>query len=279
MPEMPEVQSVIDSLLEQEIVNKKITNVEIYMEKILKNSSVDNFKNFLLKESITNITRKGKYLIFHLTHKKILVIHLRMEGKLFFVSTNNEIPTRHILVKIQMKDQELIYHDTRRFGTFTIYDEDTYLKSKELSKLALDPLEEGFDWKYLKNNFKNSTRYVKSIILDQTIVAGIGNIYADEILFASKINPYTKGKDLTDQNFKDIVINAKDIMTRAIKNKGTTISSYYYKKDKMGEFQKFLLVHTKKSKPCVNCKKEIIKVKVNGRGTYICEHCQKPQKD
>lgn len=275
MPELPEVQSMIDALIEQNCLNKAITNVATIMPKIFKNCNFNQFYDFVINEKIITISRLGKYLIFHLTHDKVFVVHLRMEGKLFFDDINSPYDRKHTLILITMGKYQLRYHDTRRFGTFTIYSENNYLKSKELGKLGLDPLQKGFDWKYLKKNISNSSRAIKTLLLDQTNVAGIGNIYADEILFASLIHPQTPGKNITDEQFKEIAKNATKILQLAIENKGTTISTYFYKKHKMGEFQKFLKVHTKKGYPCPNCKAEILKLKVNGRGTYICPKCQK----
>lgn len=276
MPEMPEVQCIIDNLLEQNIVNNKIINISIFMEKLFKNINSNDFKDLVINEFITSIERKGKYLIFHLSNFKVFVIHLRMEGKLFYETEEFQLPTKHILVIFHFdNNMKMIYHDTRRFGTFTIYSHNDYLNSKELSKLALDPLEINFDWKYLKTNFKKSTRFVKSILLDQTVVSGIGNIYADEILFLSKVHPLRKGSTITDDEFKIISKSAKKIMIKAIANKGTTISSYLYKKNGMGNFQNYLNVHTKKNHPCILCDTPILKIKVNGRGTYLCQLCQK----
>lgn len=278
MPELPEVQSVIDSLKEQGCLNKKITDVYSIMPKIFKNCSYEDFSSFIIGEEIWDITRIGKYLIFHLTNNKIFVVHLRMEGKLFFEKEHEKYDQKHVLVIIKMDEYELRYHDTRRFGTFTIYDEKNYLKSNELSKLGLDPLQEEFNWQYLKNNIGKSTRSIKTSLLDQTNVAGIGNIYADEILFASKIHPETISNKLKDADFKELAKNATLILEKAVINKGTTISTYYHKKDQKGNFQKFLKVHTKKDFDCVNCDSKIIKIKVNGRGTYLCPKCQKVKK-
>lgn len=275
MPELPEVQSVIGSLKEQGCLNRTITHIESIMPKIFKNCSYPEFTNYIINEQIKDITRKGKYLIFHLSNDKVFVVHLRMEGKMFFEKANDPYDKKHVLVKIEMGDYEIRYHDTRRFGTFTIYNEDNYLESKEIKKLGLDPLENEFDWKYLKNNIKKSNRAIKTALLDQENVSGIGNIYADEILFASKIHPETISNKLSDNDFKNIAKNAKIILAKAVENKGTTISTYFYKKEKKGEFQNFLKVHTKKDFDCINCKSKIIKIKVNGRGTYLCQKCQK----
>lgn len=275
MPELPEVQSMIDNLIEEDCLNKTITDVKTIMPKLFKNCSFEQFRDFVINQKIIDIKRIGKYLIFLLTSDRIFVVHLRMEGKLFFEDKNEKYDSKHTLVFITMGKKELRYNDTRRFGTFTIYNKNDYLNSKELSKLALDPLDEQFNWQYLKNNIKNSNRAIKTCLLDQTNVAGIGNIYADEILFASKIYPETPANQLSDDQFKNIAINATKILDLAVKNKGTTISTYFYKKQKKGEFQKFLKVHTKKGLPCSECKAEIVKIKVNGRGTYLCPRCQK----
>lgn len=278
MPELPEVQSVVDSLKEQGCLNRKITDVITIMPKIFKNCSYEDFSNFIIGEKIIDISRIGKYLIFHLSNNKIFVVHLRMEGKLFFEKEHEKYDSKHVLVFIKMDEYEIRYHDTRRFGTFTIYNNDSYLNSKELSKLGLDPLQKEFDWKYLKNNISKSSRAIKTALLDQSNVSGIGNIYADEILFASRIHPETLSNKLRDDDFKQLAKNATLILTKAVINKGTTISTYYHKKDQKGNFQKFLKVHTKKDFNCLNCDSKIIKIKVNGRGTYLCPNCQKVKK-
>lgn len=275
MPELPEVQSMIDSLKDEQCLNHKIINVETIMPKLFKNCDFYEYKDHIINEEILDITRVGKYLIFHLSNKKVFVVHLRMEGKLFYEDSDIPYNKRHTLVRISFNNgKELRYNDTRRFGTFTIYFEETFMESKELKKLAYDPLDKRFNWNYLKNNISTSNRAIKTLILDQTNVAGIGNIYADEILFASNVNPNKKGLEITDDEFKKIAENARSVLKLAVKNKGTTISTYFYKKEKKGEFQKFLKVHTKKDAPCVNCGDKILKMKVNGRGTYYCAKCQ-----
>ncbi|WP_412032161.1 DNA-formamidopyrimidine glycosylase [Malacoplasma muris] len=275
MPELPEVQSMIDTLIDDGCLNHKIIGVETIMPKLFKNSDFKEFENHIINEKIENISRIGKYLIFHISHKKVFVVHLRMEGKLFYDDADFPYNKRHTLVRIIFNNKkELRYNDTRRFGTFTIYNENDYINSKEISKLALDPLDENFNWKYLKNNISKSSRHIKTLLLDQTNVAGIGNIYADEILHASNINPLKQGNKITDKEFKTISDNATKILQLAVKNKGTTISTYFFKREKKGEFQNFLKVHTKKDKPCTKCKTTIEKIKVNGRGTYFCPKCQ-----
>ncbi|MCF0218036.1 MAG: DNA-formamidopyrimidine glycosylase [Malacoplasma sp.] len=278
MPELPEVSCVIQNLKDEKICGLKILNVYNTLDKLFKNCSFTQFKDFVIGETINDISRIGKYLIFHLSNNKVFVVHLRMEGKLFLDDSTDLYDLSHTLVRINFGDKELRYHDTRRFGTFTIYYEDTYQESKEIKKLALDPLQNGFDAQYLKKKIKKSTRAIKTVLLTQEIVSGIGNIYADEILYASKIHPETAANQLSTNDLKQIVNNAKLILEEAILNKGTTINSYLYKKDHTGGFQKFLKVHQKKGKNCGVCNSKIIKIKVNGRGTYLCQKCQKIKK-
>lgn len=275
MPELPEVQTLINNLIEEGVCDKKITDVEVYMSKLLKNIKLNDFKKTLIGSKIKRIERLGKYLLFILDNKKVMAVHLRMEGKLFFQNSDELFDKKHTLLIIKMNKMELRYHDTRRFGTFHIYNENDYLKSNELSKIEIDPLNQNFDWKFLKNKISMKNKVIKTALLDQSNISGIGNIYADEILFASRINP-TKGcKELTDNDFKNIENHARRILKLAVENKGTTIFSYLFKKDQGGQFQKFLKVHLKKGKPCPRCKTIIEKMKVNGRGTYYCPKCQK----
>jgi len=275
MPELPEVQTLIDNLIDEDILNLKILKVDIFLEKLIKNKTPEEFKKIIINQEFKSIERIGKYLIFKLSNNKIMMVHLRMEGKIFIDDYLGSAIDKHTLLVIWFKNKKMIYNDTRKFGTFHIYNEDDYLTSKELSKVAIDPLDKNFNWKFLKNSFEKTNKYIKTGLLDQSKVSGIGNIYADEILFASQVSPLKKAKDLMDHEWKKIALNATKILKLAIDNKGTTIFSYLYKKNAGGEFQQFLQVHLQKNMPCKKCKTTITKIKVNGRGTYYCAKCQK----
>jgi formamidopyrimidine-DNA glycosylase len=146
MPELPEVQTIINTLKTSGLLHKQITNVSVYKTKLLKNSTLIKFKKFLIGESINNITRIGKYLIFHITHNKTLVVHLRMEGKLFYEPASSSISHIHLRIKFDLKNHhKLYYYDSRIFGTFHIYEGQEYLNASHLTKLALDPLDAGFN--------------------------------------------------------------------------------------------------------------------------------------
>jgi formamidopyrimidine-DNA glycosylase len=227
MPELPEVQTVINTLKDSGLLHKTIKDVLVYKVKLLKNSSPKQFQKFLIGEQVVNIERKGKFLIFHLSHRKTLVIHLRMEGKLFYEPNESNVPKAHLRIEFVLNNKHTLrYYDSRIFGTFHIYQGDAHLKAPQLTKLALDPLDSKFDWKYLKNHLSGSHRAIKTTLLDQTLVAGIGNIYADEILFLSHIHPLRKPSTLSDNDFKQLTKNSKLILNKAIKHGGTTVSSY-----------------------------------------------------
>lgn len=278
MPELPEVTTIINVLKKSTLINNKIKNVDVLIPKVIQNASVQQFKKFFNDEKIIDIDRLGKYIVYKLTNKKVFVSHLRMEGKFFYGGTNNLKKLPHLMVLFNFVNcNSLAYCDSRMFGTFSIYHENDYLKSKELSKLSIDPLNKKFTAEFLFNKIHNINRPIKTALLDQTIVSGIGNIYADEILFMCKLHPLTKAEQLTKKDCELICKYSKKILLDAIKHKGTTIFSYKFDQNHSGEYQQFLNVHQRENEPCKNCKTPIIKIKVNGRGTYFCPTCQKEE--
>ena len=196
-----------------------------------------------------------------------------MEGK-YFIKIKEEILNKHDHVLFSLNDkEELRYNDTRKFGKMHLVKKDE-LNLTPISKLGLEPWDEKLTTKYLKEKI-NKKKAIKTLLLDQSIITGIGNIYADEILFLSKINPETNGCDLTNKNLKEIIDNTRKVLEKAIESGGTTIHTYTSVDGITGRFQQELLVHEKKSSPCPICKTEILKIVVGGRGTYYCRKCQK----
>lgn len=276
MPELPEVTTFI-SKISQHVLNKKIINVFVYNDKLLKNSSSKEFIDFFIGEEIKKIQRKGKYIIFFLTNNKSFVLHLRMEGKIIFHHHNDKKINNHNLVTwIFNNDEELRYYDTRMFGTMDIYYGDPYTQNAGLIKIGLEPFDSAFNWEYVRDKFlKHKKTMLKVLLLDQTIIAGIGNIYADEILFACKLNPVALPISLAEKDYKNIVYYTKEILLKAIKDKGTTIASYQFDGEShTGNYQSKLKVHRREGQKCYICKNIINKTVVNGRGTYYCSSCQ-----
>lgn len=275
MPELPEVQTIINHLNEI-VLDQPIIDITINLEKILKNKTPIDFKQALINASFKSIERIGKFLIFHLDNNLTLVVHLRMEGKFFYQEKNDFFNLAHThIIFTFANNMQLRYNDTRQFGTFHLFKTNEYLEQKMLSKIALDPLHPSFDARYLIDQFKNKKIAIKTALLDQTKVAGIGNIYADEICFAAKILPTTPTNLVTKKQYQLIAQAATQILDLAIKHKGTTIHSFKFDATSSGSFQNLLKVHTRVKQACFVCKNPIIKTKVNGRGTYYCEKCQK----
>lgn len=274
MPELPEVQTVI-TYLKPKLINKTITDIKVHYPKLLKNSNENEFKNFMLNETFVDIKRKGKFLIFHLSNNKVFVVHLRMEGKLFVQPLDSKPNLPQLCAEIFLNDSVLRYYDTRKFGTFEILHDNDPEKLPSVHKLNIDAIDDKFTGEFLYNKIHKSNKKIKTILLDQSIVAGLGNIYVNEVLFASKINPERLGKNVTLLECNEVAKNAKKILLKAIKYNGTTVHSFKVNELTTGGYQEFLLVHGKAKTPCPNCQTPISFTKVNGRGTYYCKKCQK----
>lgn len=274
MPELPEVETVKTSL-KKLIINKTIKNIDIYYPNIVKNVSIEEFKHQLINQTFREIKRRGKYLIFILDDI-ILVSHLRMEGK-YLIKNSDEQKLKHEHIIFTFTSGETLrYHDTRKFGTMHVFKttdlNETY-QVHPLSKVGYEPFDQDLTVDYLFLRFKNISKPIKSTLLDQTIISGLGNIYVDEVCFMSSIHPTTPTKSLSRGQIETIICNSKIVLEKAIKLGGTTIRTFTSSHEVSGKFQNSLLVHTKKI--CPNCNHQIIKIVVGGRGTYVCENCQK----
>ncbi len=272
MPEIAEVETVRNALKKQ-ILNKKIKDVNILYSKMIENDK-EEFKKILINNSFKDILRRGKWLIFELD-KYYLLSHLRMEGK-FFIKNHEEDINKHEHVIITFLDNsELRYHDTRKFGRMKLINKEDLETTEEIQKQGYEPNSKELTKEYLKDKFKNKTMPIKTALLDQTIISGLGNIYADEVLFKSKINPLRDAKSLSLDECASIVSSANEIIKEAIKHGGTTIRSYTSSLGVTGSYQNYLLVHKKEGQECPICHNKIKRIKVGGRSTYYCEHCQK----
>ncbi len=276
MPELPEVETVKRILL-QKILNYKITDVRIFHSKLIKNIDFEEFKSLIINKEIINLKRIGKYLIFCI-EEYVLLSHLRMEGKYYFIDKKdaNKYNLKHRMIEFELDyDKLLIYLDTRKFGTMHLYSKNYYLKSKPLQKIGLEPFNNKLDLQYLKSKIGKSKKVIKTLLLDQSIISGIGNIYADEILFASSIHPLKQGINLNDADYLEIIQNSIKIFDASINVGGTTVSTFNsFNNSHKGNYQNYLKVHMRKDQKCYSCLNIIVKIKVNGRGTYFCNHCQ-----
>lgn len=273
MPELPEVETVKETL-KSKILGKKIKSINLIYPSVIEFPSPDEFIDKIKDQSIINIERRGKWILFELNNYYLLS-HLRMEGK-YNIKNRDELYDKHEHIAFEFTDNtDLRYKDTRKFGKMHLLDKEKAFLVKPLSELGLEPWDKKLDFNYLSNKYKNKTTPIKTVILDQSIIVGIGNIYADEILFLSNINPYRKANSLSKEELDSIIRNTKIVLEKAIKMGGTTIRTYTSSEGVHGKFQQSLLVHNMAGKNCVNCGNIIEKVKINGRGTYYCSKCQK----
>lgn len=270
MPELPEVETVKETLKKQ-ILKKKIDKIKILYDGIIA-TNIDDFKKNIVGEEFIDIKRRGKFLIFELTNY-FLVTHLRMEGK-FFVKNISDAFVKHEHIIFYLGDITLRYHDTRKFGKMYLAKKDRLYLDTPLSHIGLEPWDNNLTIDYLKEKYNNNM-HIKTLLLNQNVIAGIGNIYADEILFLSRINPNKKGCNLRDKDFNNIIKYTREVLAKSIELGGTTIRSYTSSLGVIGHFQDKLYVHTKEGKKCAICGSIIQKTRVNGRGTYYCPTCQK----
>lgn len=265
MPELPEVETVRQTL-RQRIIGQKITSIDVFYSKII-DGDVDLFVDDLVGQKIIEVDRVGKYLVFILENSAF-ISHLRMEGKYYLednICLNKHI---HVLFNLDTGSQ-LGYHDTRKFGRIQLVDKTNYKNHLPLSKLGNEPFD--CDEDVIYNKIHKSSLPIKTLLLDQTIMAGIGNIYANEICFSLGINPKTPGKNLSKKRVSELIENSVIILNKAIEQGGTTIHSFA-SMGIDGLFQVELSVHLQKL--CKNCGGEITKIKLNQRGTYFCQRCQ-----
>ncbi|MDD3048731.1 MAG: DNA-formamidopyrimidine glycosylase [Bacilli bacterium] len=273
MPELPEVENVKQQL-KKRLLNKTITDIDVLWANIIEAPSVSLFKQNIINQTIIDIKRRGKWLILELNNYYLL-IHLRMEGKFSFKEKDELINKHeHIIFTID-NNIHLRYQDTRKFGKMHLIDKDKLYDSKPLKDLGLEPFDDLLTAKYLKSKLKNKTIPIKISLLDQSIISGIGNIYADEILFLSSVNPSKKSSKLSNKELELIILNTKEVLNKAIKLGGTTIRSFVSLDNQKGSFQDELFVHQRVNKPCKKCNTLIKKIYVGGRGTYYCPVCQK----
>lgn len=269
MPELPEVE-VVRKVLKESLSNLKINDIEIRYQNIIENDILD-FKSNIIGKEIKDIKRYGKYLIFELD-KGYILSHLRMEGK-YFYTMDKSIDNKHVHVIYHLSNRYfLMYQDTRKFGRMK-YLEDNIYNQLPLSKMGPDLILSDINLDEIYKKIKRKTIPIKSILLDQEILSGLGNIYVDEVLYKAKISPLKKGFQITKKDIENIIDSSKEILSHAIKEKGTTIKSYTSSLNVFGNYQNFLQVHTKSI--CPNCKMILNRVKIGGRMTYYCKNCQR----
>lgn len=268
MPELPEVETV-KRVLKKNLIGLKIESVDINYVKMIK-TNVSEFQKNIINQIFIDVKRRGKWLIFELSNY-YLVSHLKMEGKYFFSSNYQVRKHDHIIFHLS-NNKTLTYNDTRKFGVMYLVKKDKLYIDTPLKDLGLEPFSDDLNVFYLKDKIGNKNTVIKTLLLDQSIITGIGNIYDNEILYASHISPFKKGNELTDLEIQSIIDNTRLILNKAISLGGTTIRSYTSSLGVSGRYQDNLKVHMKET--CLTCHGDILNTKIGGRSTYYCPICQ-----
>ena len=285
MPELPEVETIRRDL-NAIIVGQKIAKIIIRDTKAIKGTNA-TFKNKVIDQKIIAINRRGKLLIISLSNNYFLIVHLRMTGQIFYrkktkviggghstKKDHEQLPHKHTHLIIHLANQGTIYYnDIRKFGYWQVVNRSQLEKIKGV--YGPEPLETAFSLRYwLELCDKYSKKNLKAILLDQTKIAGIGNIYADEICFSAKVKPTRVIKSLTKSELKLLFLAIKKIIKAGVKYRGTTFSDYRDASGNKGNYLSKLKVYGRKGQSCIHCGEALIKVRFLGRGTHFCPKCQ-----
>lgn len=272
MPELPEVETLKNSL-ESKLIGLVIKKVEFKRDNLRYKLSAD-LADQIVNTNIINVRRRAKYLIIDFNNNHSLIVHLGMSGRFTLQPNNYEVKKYDHVVFNLSNNEKLIFNDTRRFGM--IYSFRTELLEKDFfANLALEPLSDSFELQYLKSKLMNKKVPIKNLLMDNRIVVGVGNIYASESLHLAKIHPDKFGKDLNDDEIKNLIAAVKNVLSKAIIAGGTTLKDFVNGDNKPGYFTQQLMIYARDGQECLSCSSSIIKTKHSGRSTFYCEICQK----
>lgn len=282
MPELPEVETVVRQL-KKKIKNFKIVDVDIKSNKVFFGDKTE-----IIGAIVKDVARRAKMIIIALDNKKYILIHLKMSGQLVYEDANGKyggghpvppfnetMPGKHTRVIFTFDDKAILYfNEMRMFGWVKIVDEEKL--NSEILKLGIEPLNPQFDIDWFKEILKKKKdTKIKQLLMDQAMIAGIGNIYASEICFYAKVNPMRLAKSLTEDEIKNIFKGIKLILIEAINYQGTSSKQYVNLEGKAGNYDRLLKVYGRTGQKCYRCTGVINRVVIGGRGTFYCLKCQK----
>ena len=284
MPELPEVE-ITKKTLQKYVQDQYITDVKIKNYN-LRYKINKKFRKNVIKKKIKKITRRSKYLIFHLSDKTFFIIHLGMTGRILvgknntlldtsFYSSNSSI-NKHNHLYFFFKKYVMIYNDTRRFGFIKFYTKQELLKSSHLIHLGVEPLSKSLNFRCFKERIKGFKKSIKNTLMDQSFICGLGNIYVNEALFISKISPGRMSFKIKDNEIILLIKSIKKILKKSIVFGGSTIKDFHNSEGKSGQFQNFFKVYGKEGQGCPrsSCKGIIQRSVISSRATFFCTKCQ-----
>ena len=280
MPELPEVE-IVRRDLEREVVGKKIRAAEVRstrnaMRIVRRHARRKEFEEPLSGARFTEVARRGKYLMLRLTGGRVLVAHLGMSGRFLLVKTTADIENHTHVVLHLTGGLDLRYVDPRAFGMLFVVTEEELADVKELHRLGLDPLEQPLTWRYFSETLAQRRTKMKSLLMDQRFICGIGNIYSDEILFVSGIRRDRPSDTLSDQEVRRLYRAIQEVLQEAIRERGTSADDEQYRDlfGMVGGYQKLLRVYQREGGACRRCRTAIERARWGNRSTFFCPQCQ-----
>lgn len=273
MPELPEVEQVRLSL-GPHVDGKTILGVRLDLPKMVHYPAPEVFTKAVQGAQITRVGRRGKYLTLHLADDRYLLVHLRMTGALLAGKKGDPEPPYTRLAFFLSGDENLYFTDIRTFGVVELLGQDDK-RDPGYEALGPEPLSPELTAEYLRQLAKGKSTVLKAFLLDQSHIAGLGNIYADEALFAAGIRPTRRVNRITKKEWQQVVDGVNQVIAQGLRNHGTTFRNYQDANGEMGDNVKYLQVYHRKGKPCFRCGTPLVQIKVAGRGSVYCPHCQK----
>ncbi len=274
MPELPEVQTMVDDLNRADLIGHHIDRLQVRWPATVSGLTVQQFCKTIKGQRICSIGRRAKYLVIGMSRGDTLIVHLRMTGR-FQLAQARQKPSKHIHVIMALDDKRsLWFHDTRKFGRFYL----TRRPDIILGSLGPEPMSPQFRARTLHRLLSSRDRQIKPLLLDQTVIAGLGNIYADEALWSAKIHPQKKASTLSDQQLRRLHRAIRHVLRLGLKHAGTTLGSglgnFYSIGREQGRNRNHLKVFQRTGSPCPRCHEKIVKMRVGQRGTHFCPSCQ-----
>lgn len=274
MPEMPEVETIRRTLADK-VTGRKIIRVDIGLPRLVKWPTAPEFQAILTDRTITKLVRRGKYLLFYLDKNFVLIVHLRMTGRLYYVAPDSEYDKfTHIVFNLDNGDV-LLYADTRTLGTLYLMPENELWRITGLATMGPEPLSAEFTLEYFTVMLGKRQAKIKSVLLNQKLIGGLGNIYVDEALAIACIDPERIASSLTTKEVKYLYQAVNQVIADGIAHGGTTFRDYRDGVGQSGSHQQYLQVYGRTNQPCRRCGAIIVRKEVAGRGTHYCPNCQK----
>lgn len=269
MPELPEVETIVHDL-RRTIIDETVEGVDVFWEGAIAVPSAQRFSTELLGRRIRDAERRGKFIILRLEPGDLLV-HLRMTGQLLVTPNDHAPQPRHLRVALRLREKTLLFSDMRKFGRMYLVPD----ANQVLGNLGPEPLDPGFGVDEFQARLNGHRRSIKALLLDQRVLAGLGNIYADEALHAAGIAPQRQACTLDQREVTMLHGAIRDQLQRAIHNRGTTFSDYRDTAGNKGEHHEYLQVYGRAGSACLRCGSTLLRVRICGRSSFYCPICQK----